>query len=180
MNNNKYNFNNTARISPAVLVIRLIVLEIIFGILFIVISLIDEFITTSKIVSNVTTSIETDILLTIILFTLQIFITLYLFLFWYNKFYVLDKNELISYQGIFFKKENRYVLKSLESVKYERSFIGDFLNFEDIIIKDAFISKPIKLPAIDNPKDFIQKVQALMGNDNVTFLGLMGNKDTKK
>lgn len=178
----EFNFNNIVRESPLLLVLKIIILEFIFGVLYAVISWIDSYgaIQNSENISETLSQlVNNDVVMSIIIFLIQILITFYLFFAWYYKTYTLANQELFVQWGVFVRRNNTYVLKSLEYVKYEQSFIAAWFNFGHIIIKDAFMAQEIKLPFIDNPKDFTGKIEVLCGKSSTSFLGLMSNKMPK-
>lgn len=177
---NNLNFTTVVRESPLLLVLRIIALEVVSSILYTLVSYVDSYrqiINAAEDVSNtLSTLLGNDVQMSSILFCIQLIVTFYLFFAWYYRTYNLDNQELTVNWGVFIKRSETYILKSLEYVKYDQSFFARLFNYGHIEIKDAFIDKEIKLNYIDNPKEFTTKIEIISGKSADSFLGLMARK----
>lgn len=175
----KYNFDTLVRESPLLLVLKIIMLEIIAGIVYAIISWIDSYnqlLNATDIPQTLSALLGNDVVMTLIFFFIQILITFYIFFAWYYKTYDLRNQELYYQWGVFVHRNNTYVLKSLEYVKYEQSFFAAWFNYGHVVIKDVFMNQEIRLNYIDNPRDFTAKIEVICGKSSDSFLGLMSRK----
>ncbi len=177
---NNLNFSTVVRESPLLLVLRIIALEVVSSILYTLVSYVDSYRQIISDAENISQSLSillgNDVAMSSILFLVQMIITFYLFFAWYYRTYNLDDQELTVNWGVFIKRSETYILKSLEYVKYDQSFFARLFNYGHVVIKDAFMDKEIKLSYIDNPKEFTAKIEIISGKSADSFLGLMARK----
>ena len=101
-----------------------------------------------------------------------------LFLGWYNKCYIFNHDGITIKSGSFWKHEKKYTLKSVDTVNTEKTFLGNILEYGNILIKDSFIEEQVKLTSLSDPDNFAKMIEEnYQGEESFTIIRKESRKE---
>lgn len=150
----------TIRESITFLVLRLLVLEIIAAIL---IAVFHNLILSPQ----VNTAIETNLIvfntpLFAIFALIKTIIMIFIIVEWLNEYYEITPMEVIHKKGLIFRKEERYKLDHLGSLRIEQNAIGRILNYGTLKLYNWTMGREVSLYLIHNPRKYHRILETIL------------------
>lgn len=118
-------------------------------------------------------------------FTIPIFITflfikmslsIYIVLQWLNEYYEITSTTLYHRRGVFFKKEEKFLLSHVRMVEVYQSAYGRMFNFGTVSLSDFRGTKYQDMYMIHNPFRYSQIIEELIPSSDGKKKTLVGSK----
>ncbi|MCR4324748.1 MAG: PH domain-containing protein [Candidatus Curtissbacteria bacterium] len=150
----------TIRESITFLVLRLLALEIIAAIGIIIFH---NFILSPTVKNAISPDlIIFNIPLFILLVLVKTFIMIFIIIQWLNEYYEITSKEIIHKKGLIFRREEKYKLEHLGSLRIEQDVIGRILNYGSLKLYNWALGKEVSLYLIHNPRKYHHVLQSLL------------------
>ncbi|MEX2028436.1 MAG: PH domain-containing protein [Candidatus Curtissbacteria bacterium] len=150
----------TIRESITFLFLRLVILEVITAVCIILFHL---FIVSPGVIDTVAAGL---LVFNTPLFIFLVFIKTVLLIFiivqWLNEYYEITPLELIHKKGLIFRREEKYNLSHLGSLKLDQNVIGRIFNYGSLRLYNWALEKDIALYLIHNPRKYNRILRSLI------------------
>jgi hypothetical protein len=95
----------------------------------------------------------------------EIILTIYIVLEWVNEYFEISPHHIVHKRGVFFIKEDHYMLEHVGNVEVYQGIIGKYLNYGNIILYETSLTNIIvSMMYIHNPWKYERVINHLLGN----------------
>lgn len=151
------NNNIIVRRTPVILAIRILLMSLFFSFTYFLLSIASDYLTdlNKTIFLNV---IGFDTVIFFSFLIIQVVSSFILIINWYKNYYILDKGSIIYNHGLFFTKQEIYMITEIKLISFNQTFWGKMLQYGNIKIQYSEKKEDLILDNLEYPEQIIKTI----------------------